>query len=257
MNTIRSIIVEDEEASICMLRDELLPYKNIEVIAEYRNGREGLEGINKLRPDLVFVDIEMPGMDGFQMLQQLECNPAVIFCTGHQKYALEAWDYDATDFITKPIDPKRVAKALEKALDDIQHKRLENRLTQQKQFAGFIELQWIDASGKKTRFFSPDEINYIQGDRDYLKIFITDNVAQDLGLPENLLTIKKTMKWAVTELQKHDFVQIHKSYLVNLQKITEWNKTNREIRLKFQESALPIGRSYLKDFQKTWEEQLI
>ncbi len=254
MKKIRSIIVEDEEASLYILKDELASFPNVEIIQEYRNGRDGLKGINSLKPDLIFVDIEMPDMNGFMMLQRLEYDPAVIFCTGHKKYALEAWDFDASDFIVKPVNSIRIAKALEKALDDIQHKRLQNRLVQQKLYAGFIELSWITHEGKKTRYFSPDEIHYLKGDRDYLKVYVSPDIARELKLPENLLTIKKTMKWAVSELSKHNFVQIHKSYLVNLGMISEWNRSLKELRLYGLESALPIGRAYINQLQEKWQE---
>lgn len=254
MESIRTVIVEDEEASLYMLKEELHPHQNINVIGEFRNGKEGLEGINELKPDLVFVDIEMPEMDGFQMLQRLECNPAVIFCTGHKKYALDAWDYHAADFIVKPIEQSRVKKALEKALDDIRNNKQNERLNKQRLFAGFIELQWSDHVGKKTRFFSPDEITHIQGDRDYLKIHLAPAIASELGLYEPTITIKKTIKEAIKDLSEHAFYQIHKSYLINLQKVLEWNKTKKEISLFQVENPLPIGRAFIKKFQQKWEE---
>lgn len=254
MKKIRTIIVEDEEASLFILKEELHPNQSIEIISEYRNGEEGLAGINKLKPDLVFVDIEMPMMNGFQMLQRITCHPAIIFCTGHKKYALEAWEYAAADFIVKPIQTDRINKALEKALDDVEHNRLNQRLEKQKAFAGFIELTWVDHDGKKKRYFSPDEIDYIQGDRDYLNVHITRQVATELGLFENRLTIKKTIKEAIGELQKHRFLQIHKSYLINLSKVSEWNKSAKTLRLQNVENPLPIGRFFIKQFQQKWDD---
>jgi len=256
MKKIRTIIVEDEEASLYNLKEELHPNQSIEIIGEYRNGETGLAGINELKPDLVFVDIEMPVMNGFQMLQRLTCSPAIIFCTGHKKYALEAWDFDAADFVIKPIETKRVNKALEKALVDIEQNRLNQRLKAQKAFAGFIELSWVDHDGKKSRYFSPDEIDFIQSDRDYLNVHIVAELAKELGLFENQVTIKKTIKEAAKELEKHRFFQIHKSYLINLSKVLEWNKSAKTLRLQNVEDALPIGRAFLKQFQMKWENSV-
>ena len=253
MEKIRTILVEDEDASLYLLKEELHPYQNIKIVAEFRNGQEGLEGINTQQPDLVFVDIEMPTMDGFQMLQKLTCSPVIIFCTGHKKYALEAWDFHAADFIIKPVESKRVKLALQKALDDIKNKKQDERLIQQKLFAGFIELSWQDPNGKKHRYFAADEILYLQGDRDYLKVYLAPQVAADLGLYENLITIKKTIKEANQLLEKHGFMQIHKSYLINMRKVLDWNRSNKELRLQSTDVQLPIGRSFAKLFQKKWE----
>ncbi len=252
MEKIRTVIVEDEFASLFLLKEELDVHRNIEVVAEYRDGKEGLEGINSRQPDLVFVDIEMPEMNGFQMLQHLTCNPVVIFCTGHKKYALEAWDYDAADFIIKPVESGRINRALEKAFDDIKNKRQEERLKNQKIFAGLIELSWVDSDGKKSRFFSADEITHIQGDRDYLQIHLIPDLAGDLNLLENMVIVKKTLKEAAKEWENFGFVRIHKSYLINFSKVLKWDKSARKINLQEVEESLPIGRSFVKRFQEQW-----
>lgn len=253
MTKVRTILVEDEEASLYLLKEALYPYQNIEIVAEFRNGIEGLEGINSLQPDLVFVDIEIPGMNGFQMLQNLSCSPIIIFCTGHEKYALEAWNYKATDFITKPIDQKRFATALEKALTDLENKVQEKRLSHQRLFAGLIEFHWQDAQGKKSRYFSPSEILYFQGDRDYLRIYLEPEIVRELGLFENFITIKQTVKETIKQLDKHGFLQVHKSYLINMAKILEWNRSHKEIRLHSSDAVIPVGRAFMKAFQEKWQ----
>ncbi len=254
MEKIRTIIVEDETASLYLLKEELNPNQNIEIVADFRDGKAGLEGINREEPDLVFVDIEMPEMDGFQMLQHLTCNPVVIFCTGHKKYALDAWDYHAADFIIKPIETKRINRALEKALDDIVNKRQEERLKTQKIHAGFIELSWMDRIEKKSRFFSPSEITHLRGDRDYLRVHLIPELAEDLELLDNTITIKKTLKEAVQEWKNSGFLQIHKSYMVNFSKVVEWNKSAKKVSLQDTEESIPIGRAFLKQFQTKWDD---
>ena len=255
MEKIRTIIVEDEMASLYVLKEELDPFDNLDLIGEYRNGVDGLAGINSQNPDLVFVDIQMPELDGFQMLNQLTCSPAVIFCTGHKKYALEAWDYRAADFLTKPIDPQRLKQALERALDDIKNKRQEERIRNQKIFGGLIELTWIDQNGKKSRFFSPDEISYIQADRDYQQIYLAPESADDQIPGERMIILKKTMKETTKEWEQHGFIQIHKSFLINFSKVTEWDKSARKIHLQHVSEPLPIGRSFIKQFQEKWLDQ--
>ncbi len=253
MNKISTIIVEDENASLYLLKEELFPFKDIKIIAEYRNGREGLKGINQENPDLVFVDIEMPEMDGFQMLQRVTCQPVIIFCTGHKKYALEAWEYDASDFIIKPIESTRFRRALEKAFDDITNKRQEKRLNQQKIRAGFIELSWSDHTGKKSRFFSSEEITFIQADRDYIKIHVVPELAEELNLMEEFIVIKKTIKDAARDWQPQSIMQVHKSFLINFSKVQKWNKTARTLQLKNVSQPIPISRSFIKQFQNSWQ----
>jgi len=257
MKKIRTIIIEDESASLYMLKEELIQYQNIEIIGEYRDGEDGLSGINTQKPDLVFVDIEMPEMDGFAMLRLITCNPVIIFYTGHKKYALEAWDYHAADFIIKPLDSKRLKLALEKAIDDIKNKRQDERLRNQKIFAGLIELTWNDPDGKKSRFFSPDEIIYIQADRDYLRIFLSATPSKAENQWEKTIIIKKTIKAAANEWEKHGFLQVHKSYLINFSKVIEWDKSAKKIVLQETSESISIGRAFIKKFQQKWSEQLV
>jgi len=235
MSKARTVIIEDEASSLFFLKEEIHRHQNLEIIGEYQDGIEG---------------------DGFQMLKRLTCEPAIIFCTGYKKYALDAWDYDASDFIIKPITSERFDIAIKKALEDIQNKQQSQRLKKQKLFVGLVEIKWIDGGLKKSRFFSADEVLYIKGDKDYLIIYLTQSITAELGLPENQLIVKKTMKEAMIEWQNLKLFQIHKRYLINLTKITNWNKTDKSIQIQDTDIALPIGRVYQKEFKKMWEEAI-
>jgi len=256
MTIIRTIIIEDEAASLFFLKEALARYQEIEVIGTFGDGIEGAREINALKPDLVFVDIEIPGINGFQMLQKLEHEPVIIFCTGHKKYALDAWEYDAADFIIKPIQPDRFSKAIQKALEDINSRQQSRRLEKQKLFAGLIEISWIENGYKKSRFFAADEVLFIKSDRDYLIIYLTPGVTEELGMVENQIILKKTMKDALVHWEKFNLFQVHKSYLINLSKITNWNKSDKSIQMQHSEMAIPIGRAYYKSFQTIWNEMI-
>ena len=111
---IRAIIIDDERLARNELKKLLLDFPEIEVIAEAANAAEGVEKIDSLNPDLIFLDIQMPGKTGFDMLAELERAPNVIFTTAYDEYALKAFEVNALDYLLKPVEPKRLADALQK-----------------------------------------------------------------------------------------------------------------------------------------------
>jgi two-component system LytT family response regulator len=111
---IRAIIIDDERLARNELKKLLLDFPEIEVIAEAANAAEGVEKIDSLNPDLIFLDIQMPGKTGFDMLSELERAPNVIFTTAYDEYALKAFEVNALDYLLKPVEPKRLADALQK-----------------------------------------------------------------------------------------------------------------------------------------------
>ena len=111
---IKAIIIDDERLARNELKKLLLDFPEIEVIAEAANATEGVEKIDSLNPDLIFLDIQMPGKTGFDMLAELERAPNVIFTTAYDEYALKAFEVNALDYLLKPVEPKRLADALQK-----------------------------------------------------------------------------------------------------------------------------------------------
>ncbi|HEY4207180.1 MAG TPA: response regulator, partial [Puia sp.] len=111
---IRAIIIDDERLARNELKKLLTDFPEIEVIAEAANASEGVEKIDSLNPDLIFLDIQMPGKTGFDMLSELERAPNVIFTTAYDEYALKAFEVNALDYLLKPVEPKRLADALQK-----------------------------------------------------------------------------------------------------------------------------------------------
>src|ERR1700739_768256 len=111
---IRAIIIDDERLARNELKKLLLDFPEIEVIAEAANAAEGVEKIDSLNPDLIFLDIQMPGKTGFDMLAELERAPNVIFTTAYDEYALKAFEVNALDYLLKPVEPRRLADAIQK-----------------------------------------------------------------------------------------------------------------------------------------------
>src|SRR6187551_4032785 len=108
----RAIIIDDERLARNELKKLLQEFPEVEVIAEAANANEGIDKIESLNPDLVFLDIQMPGKSGFDMLTQLERAPHIIFVTAYDEYALKAFEVNALDYLMKPVEPKRLAEAL-------------------------------------------------------------------------------------------------------------------------------------------------
>jgi two-component system, LytTR family, response regulator len=112
MHMIRAVIIDDERLARNELKKLLLEFPEIEVIAEAANANEGIEKIDSLNPDLIFLDIQMPGKTGFDMLAELDKAPDVIFTTAYDDYALKAFEVNALDYLLKPVEPKRLADAV-------------------------------------------------------------------------------------------------------------------------------------------------
>src|ERR1700710_92327 len=111
---IKAILIDDERLARNELKKLLAEFPEIEVIAEAANANEGMERIESLSPDLIFLDIQMPGKSGFEMLAELDRVPYVIFTTAYDEYALKAFDVNALDYLLKPVEPKRLADAVQK-----------------------------------------------------------------------------------------------------------------------------------------------
>ncbi len=111
---IKAIIIDDERLARNELKKLLMEFPEIEVVAEAANAGEGIEKIEHINPDLVFLDIQMPGKTGFDMLSELDRTPNVIFTTAYDEYALKAFEVNALDYLLKPVEPKRLADAIQK-----------------------------------------------------------------------------------------------------------------------------------------------
>ena len=116
---IRTLLVDDEDLARAALRRELEPSADIEIVDEAVNGVEAIEKIGELRPDLVLLDIEMPGFDGFEVVQHLSDPPVIVFVTAYDEYAVRAFEANAVDYLLKPVQPERLERALARVMPPI------------------------------------------------------------------------------------------------------------------------------------------
>ena len=223
---IRTLIVDDEPLARRNLRLLLEKDPQIEILEECRNGREAVKAINTLAPDLIFLDIQMPAMDGFDVLARVgpEHIHAIIFVTAFDQYALKAFDVHALDYLLKPFDDERFAHALERAKSQIQAREINNLSTQllalleerendrkeTKQRENYLKRLMIKVSGRVV-LLKVDEIDFIEADGNYAKLHV--------GRKAHLL--REKMHDLEGQLDPAAFVRIHRSIIVNLDRIRE------------------------------------
>ena len=223
---IKTLIIDDEPLARRNLRLLLEKDPQIEILEECRNGREAVKAINALSPDLIFLDIQMPEMDGFDVLARVgpEHIQAIIFVTAFDQYALKAFDVHALDYLLKPFDDERFLHALVRAKTQIEAREidrlskrllalLEGRETERKgakQQANYLTRLMVKVAGRVT-LLKVEEIDFIEADGNYAKLHV--------GRKSHLL--REKMNELEGRLDPAKFVRIHRSAIVNLDRIKE------------------------------------
>jgi two-component system LytT family response regulator len=216
---IRAVVADDEVLARKRIRDLLAEERDIEIIEECGDGRSAVAAILRHRPDLLFLDVEMPDLDGFGVLRAVGAArmPVVVFTTAYDKYALQAFDAHALDYLLKPFDRERFQKAMERVRFRISQERngeLSNRLLallkDVKPEPKYLE-RLVIKSGGRVIFLRVDEIDYIEAAGNYLRLH--------LGKESHLL--RETMNNIEQKLDPQKFMRIHRSSIVNIERIKE------------------------------------
>lgn len=211
---IKTIIVEDEMLARDLVKDYLSKHNDFEIIGEYEDGFSGLKAINELKPDLVFLDIQMPKLTGFEMLEVLEHHPAIIFTTAYDQYALKAFEHNALDYLLKPYSSERFDEALGKARERISgggDEKAINKLVEHREKQEDSIHRVVVKSRSKINVIPVENIIYIEAQDDYVMIYTTDS--------KHLK--QKTMKYFESHLPEDDFVRIHRSYIARISEISQ------------------------------------
>jgi two-component system LytT family response regulator len=216
---IRAIIVDDEPPARNKIRELLKTESDIELVDECANGREAVQSITTKSPDLVFLDIQMPELDGFGVIEAIgpEHLPAVVFVTAFDQYAVQAFEVNALDYLLKPFDRQRFQTALNRVRDHLQPGR-RNELNQQlnsllRQLKGPKKQaeRFVIKSGGRVFFLKNDEIDWIEAAGNYVRLHV--------GTETHLL--RETMNAIQKKLDTTTFIRIHRSTFVNIEKIKE------------------------------------
>jgi two-component system, LytTR family, response regulator len=227
MDIIKAIIIEDEELGRELIKNYLKNQEGIEIVAECENGFEGIKAIQDLKPDLVFLDIQMPKLNGFEMLEILDERPEVIFTTAYNQYAIQAFELNAVDYLLKPFSKDRLLDSLDKV-----KQRIKQNLPQTEKIRNLIQ-QPLDEiiervvvkSNNKIHVIPVEKIRYLEAQDDYVMIYTLDG--------KHLK--QATMKYFEEHLNPKDFMRVHRSYIIRLDQVVQlepYGKDNYIAKLK-------------------------
>jgi len=221
MNKIRTLIIDDESLARDLLRHYLSKDERIELVGECSNGFEGVLAIQELNPDLVFLDIQMPKITGFEMLELISNPPVIIFSTAYDQFAIRAFEANAIDYLLKPYPFERVVAALNKAVEKLKSKTIFPEIGQlietHDEETGQLN-RVVVKSGRKIQVIPVESIYYIESQDDFVMIYCGDGHFMK----------QKTMKFFEQHLDNKQFVRIHRSYLLNLLQISEIQQYEKE-----------------------------
>lgn len=236
---IKVIVIDDEKLARDIVKNYLQKYEHVEIIGECSNGFEAAKQINELQPDMIFLDIQMPKLTGFELLEIIENPPVIIFTTAFDQYALKAFEVNATDYLLKPFSAERFAEAVQKAMKflankNLSHQKLEQLSKTLDKKEEFLE-RVVVKNGQKISIVPVNDIKYIEAQDDYTMLYT------DKG---NFLK-QKTMKYFEENLDPVLFIRIHRSYFVktdNIKQIELFEKDSYRVILQSGEK-LPVSKS--------------
>ena len=237
---IKAIIIDDEPLARSIVREYLQSFHEISIVAECNDGFEGLKAIMQHQPQLIFLDIQMPKINGFEMLELIEQLPAVIFTTAFDEYAMKAFETHAVDYLLKPFTKERFEKALEKFFN--QGPILKKNTHQLLQTAAHLPSQSeriVVKTGGKIKIIPVSEIIYLEASDDYVKIHTKEGV----------FLKNKTMSYFEESLPQKQFIRVHRSFIVNVSEITRIDNYEKEnhIAILKQGQKIAVSKSgYLK-----------
>lgn len=235
---IRTIVVDDEDLARRVVREYLDQEQDIEVIAECANGFEAVRAANELKPDLIFLDVQMPKLDGFEVLELIDPQTAFIFVTAFDEYAMRAFDAAAVDYLLKPFSGQRFRGALDRA---------RRRLFENTQSAPPPHLragarppgQYLERvvvkDGSRVHIVPADKLDYAEAQDDYVAL----HTEQKTWLKQQSLASLETL------LDPHRFVRVHRSYLLNLDRVTKLDALTKDTKVAVLRDGtqIPISRA--------------
>lgn len=204
------LIIDDEPLARMIVTEYLSKYADFELVGECGDGFEGVKKIAEFKPDLIFLDIQMPKITGFEMLELLDELPGVIFTTAFDEFAIKAFDSNAVDYLLKPFSEERFAKAIQKwQATQNQTNTVKNLIESIPTASGQNNRIVVKTKGK-IKIIPTNEVNYIEASSDFVKIFTK----------EGMFLKSKTMNYFENSLDSKVFVRVHRSYLLNIEQVT-------------------------------------
>ena len=246
MTTLRVLLVDDEDLGRAVVREHLSHHADVSVVGEAGNGFEALKLASELKPDLIFLDIQMPKLDGFEVLELLGGDPAVVFVTAYDQHALRAFDAHAVDYLLKPFAKDRFDAALEKAKAQLAGRRSPVVQAPALSAAAHPKLErLVVKDGAKVTVVPLDKLDFVQAQDDYVL----------LRFEGRSLLKQQTMSTLEAQLPPERFIRIHRSYILNLDRLAKIEPDGKDSRdaLLRDGTRLPISKSGYARLRELWE----
>lgn len=238
---IRCIIVDDEPLAQDLLQDYLDDFPDLEVVGKFNDGFDAFKGIGALKPDLIFLDIEMPKITGFELMELLEEPPKIIFTTAYDNYAIKAFELQAVDYLLKPFSKERLSQAIQRVINAPEDQSKLVKIREKIPKEGFLN-RVVVKTGNKIDVLNVSKISSITADGDYVRIISDGKHFLKLG----------TMAYYEEMLDPQAFTRIHRSHMVNISaisKIEPYQKENYLVFLK-DNTQLPVSKKGMAKLKK-------
>jgi two-component system LytT family response regulator len=239
MKPVRVAIVDDERPARDALREYLAAEPDVEIVAECANGFEAVKAVANLHPDLLLLDVQMPKLDGFEVLELVGRETAVIFTTAYDEYALRAFEVHAIDYLLKPFGPERLREALERARERLARPPAAAPAATDVAVAARAPGAWLTRvvirDGAEVHVVPIDKIDFVEAQDDYVAVRTADRT----------LLKEQTMADLERQLDPRRFVRIHRSVLLNLDRLVRLEPTGKDSRMAVLRDGrrLPVSRS--------------
>lgn len=236
---IKAILIDDEALARDIVKHYLKAFPEIEVVAECSDGFEGLKSIAQHQPDLIFLDIQMPKISGFEMLELVENRPSVIFTTAFDEYAIKAFEVNAVDYLLKPIEQGRFEQAMQKLPSKLAKGDESQELLETASLSPAQNNRVVVKNAGVIKIIPVEAIHYLEADDDYVKLSTTEG-----NFHKN-----KTMSFFEQTLDAAQFIRIHRSYIINLAQVTKIELKEKENYVVLLKSGiwLPVSKTgYVK-----------
>lgn len=237
------IIIDDEPLARSIVKEYLKSWPEVELAAECSDGFEGIKAIQQFQPDLIFLDIQMPKINGFEMLELIETLPAVIFTTAFDEFAIKAFETNATDYLLKPFSKERFDKAIQKFRQNDNSRHNDQVIETAAAESPAQQNRVVVKDGSKIKIIPVSQIQYLEAADDYVKIITQDGT----------FLKKRTMSFFEKSLNAFHFVRVHRSFIVNTQLITRIDPYEREghLLLLTTGAKLPVSKAGYAKLKET------
>ena len=234
-SSLRVVIVDDEEPARLALRQDLGALEDVEIVAECANGFEAVKVVADLRPDLILLDVQMPKLDGFEVLELIGAEVPVVFVTAYDEFAIKAFDVHAVDYLLKPVAPDRRASALERARARQRAGPAPAALKATARPPGAPLERVVIRDGAQVHVVAADRIDYVEAQDDYVGIRTSGRT----------LLKEQTLGDLEGQLDARRFVRIHRSYLLNIERLARVELYAKDSRLAIltDGTKLPVSRA--------------